>query len=262
LDKENRKERISDHGKVMQEIEDYFERAQHYAHVKGLSDENNAPTSKRDIQLEAMVPYVAGDAPVLFRANTYKEIMGALRFSKAYEFRPVIVGRQDAWKCAAELKAGDVPVIVTSVFSRPGEFDPYDAAYANAGKLEAAGVRFCIAVSGAADVKQLPSNLGMAVAHGLSEDGAVHSVTLGAAHILGIEEATGSLEVGKVAGLIITTGHLGQANTRTVASFIGGKPVPLTSLHEENCQRFRHRPAPELGPKPELASPPPMRLNP
>jgi hypothetical protein len=209
-----------------------------------------------------MVPYISGDAPVLFRANTYKEIIEALHFADEYELRPVIVGGQDAWKCTPALKAQDVPVIVTSVFSRPGEFDPYDAAYANAGKLEAAGVRFCIAVSSAADVKQLPSNVGMAVAHGLSEDGAVRSVTLAAAEILGIEEDTGSLEVGKVADIIITTGHLGQANTRTVASFIGGKPVPLTSLHEENYQRFRHRPPPELRTNPELAGPPPMRLDP
>ena len=102
----------------------------------------------------------------------------------------------------------------------------------------------------------------MAVAHGLSKDGAVRSATLSAAEILGIDEDTGSLEVGKVADIIITTGHLGQANTLTVASFIAGKPVPLTSLHEENYQRFRNRPAPELGPKPELVGPPPMRLDP
>ncbi len=59
--------------------------------------------------------------------------------------KPVIVGGQDAWRVTDLLKQHDVPVIVSPVNALPlRRWEAYDTAYANAGKLQAAGVRFCI----------------------------------------------------------------------------------------------------------------------
>ena len=94
-----------------------------------------------------------------------------------------------------------------------------------------------------------------------SPDGAVRSITLGAAEILGVADTIGSLETGKIADVILTTGHPCQTNTRTVASFIGGAPVPLTSLHQRNYENFDMRPAPELPSAAVLRGAAPMREN-
>ena len=52
------------------------------------------------------------------------------------EFGDVIDPLEDAWKVADELKKRDIPVIVGPVMSLPVERDdPYDAPFANAGKL-------------------------------------------------------------------------------------------------------------------------------
>ena len=260
LNPEKKDELLSKHQKSIQEIEAFITKAQHYARVQALGRNVEVRHRHKDVQLEAMIPYVEGRAPVLFRANTYKGILEALRFAETFALQPIILGGRDAWKCSSQLAEADVPVIITSVFDLPQRYDRFDAMYANAGRLEHAGVRFCIANPYATELKELPLYAGMAVAHGLSEAGAVRSITLSAAEILGVDDAIGSIDVGKTADLIITTGHPSQANTRTVASFIGGHPVELTSHHERNYEKFSARPEPELDEAPALRGPPPMRV--
>jgi len=45
-----------------------------------------------------------------------------------------------------------------------------------------------------------------------------------------------------------------------VGMFMAGKPVELTSLHEESYEKFEHRPKPELTPPGPLRGPPPMHV--
>ncbi|MCH7959600.1 MAG: amidohydrolase family protein [Candidatus Hydrogenedentes bacterium] len=263
VDKEEREEQLKEHREVFEKIEAFFEEARHYAKVAELGQGGTAS----DVRLASMRPYVLGEKPVFFRANTYKEILEAIRFSEVFALDPVIVGGADAWKCAEVLADKDIPVIVSSVFRQPTYYEPWDAYYANAAKLEAAGVRFCIS-SRKNDIgpstfygveKLLPLHAGMAVAHGLSEDGALRSITLSAAEILGVDNEIGSLETGKIADVIITTGHPCRANTRTVGCFIAGEPVELTSIHEQNYEKFLERPEPNLPPIKLLRGPAPMR---
>lgn len=261
MDEEDKKERIESHQERIEEIEAFFEEAQHYAAVKRFEEGRDGAINE-DVRLDAMVPYVTGQKPVFFNANSYKEILEALEFAEVFELSPVIVGGRDAWKLADRLVEENVPVIVTTVFSVPRDrYDLYYANYANPARLHEAGVTFCIAETSAANAKLLPINAGQAVAYGLDPDAAVRSITLSAAEILGVSHRIGSLEEGKTADVIVTTGHPCQANSRTVLSFINGNPVELTSLHEENREKFANRPDPNLKPKNDLAGPPPLRLE-
>lgn len=258
LSGETRKRRIEEHEKSLAEIQDYMEQARHYSEVKQLGVDG-LPT---DLRFEAMTPYVRGEKPVYFFANSYKNILEVVRFSETFGLKAVIVGGGEAWKCAETLARKNIPVIVTSVYGYPsGEYDLYDAYYANPAKLEAAGVLFAIASDSSPYARRIVHHAGMAVAHGLSEERAVRAITLDAAQILGIADTHGSLEQGKIADVIITTGHPCQAGTRTVASFIAGRPVELTSLHEESYRKFSERPKPKLPPTGELRGPKPMRLE-
>ena len=260
IEGDDRGKDIEAHGKAIESIEKFIKKAQHYAKVRDMNGSGVA----RDIRLDAMIPYVRGEKQVYFRANAYKEILEAIRFSETFALRPVILGGADAWKCADLLKEKDIPVIVTDVLRQPqSEFDLYDMYYANAAKLEKAGVRFCIAFGDSGNVngstKQLPIHAGTAVAHGLSEERAIRAITLSAAEILGVADRIGSLEGGKVADVIVTTGTPLQASTRTVAAFVKGQPVELTSIHEKSFEKFTNRPDPGLKPTGELRGPPPMR---
>jgi imidazolonepropionase-like amidohydrolase len=120
--------------------------------------------------------------------------------------------------------------------------DPYDVHYSAAAKLAEAGVRFAIA-SGESDpdVRNLPYVAGMAAAFGLDRDAALRAVTLSPAEIFGVADRLGSLEVGKIANLVVTDGDLLEARTSTRYLFIDGRNVPLATKHSELYDIFKDR---------------------
>ena len=93
-----------------------------------------------------------------------------------------------------------------------------------------------------AHVRNLPYVAGMAAAFGLSKDDALKSVTLWPAQIFGVADKFGSIEVGKVANLVVTTGDMLEAKTDTKALFIDGRPVPLSDKHTYMYEKYKARP--------------------
>jgi imidazolonepropionase-like amidohydrolase len=82
----------------------------------------------------------------------------------------------------------------------------------------------------------------MAGAFGLPRDEALKAVTLYPAQILGVADRFGSIEVGKVANLVVTDGDLLEAKTNTKYLFIDGRPVPLDTRHTDLNNLFKDRP--------------------
>ena len=205
--------------------------------------DGSLPRPNVNIVLEALVPYVRGEQPVIFRADREAEIRGAIKFAEEMKLKPIILGGDDAWKVASLLKEKNVPVIITGVFQLPGrEDDPYDVLYENAAKLQQAGVRFCISTGDAgAEARNLPLYAGMAAAYGLSKADALKAVTLYPAQIMNVADRLGSIEVGKMANLVVTDGDLLEIRTRIRYLFIDGRPVALTSRHTELNDAFKNR---------------------
>ncbi len=199
-----------------------------------------------DLRLEAVIPVLKGERALFVHANELKQIESALNWSATENLRIVVVGGQDAWRVAARLKERDIPVICGS----PTEFplrrgDAYDSAFALAGKLHAAGVRFCIGRSGtpfeASNERNLPFEAAMAAAFGLPKDEALKAVTLYPAQILGVADQLGSLEVGKAASLIVTDGDPLEISTQIESAWIAGRPVDLTSKHTRLRDKYRRK---------------------
>jgi imidazolonepropionase-like amidohydrolase len=100
--------------------------------------------------------------------------------------------------------------------------------------LSKAGVRFCISGSDRNETwntRNLPYHAATAAAHGLRRGEALRSVTLYPAQILGIADRVGSLEPGKDATLIVTTGDPLETKTHVTRAFVQGRSVQLTSRH-------------------------------
>ncbi len=96
----------------------------------------------------------------------------------------------------------------------PGSEDsPYDEGYARAAELSKAGVKIAFATSnssenGPGDVRLLPYQAGTSAAFGLARDETLKAVTLYPAQIFGVDKLVGSIEVSKVANLVVTDGDI------------------------------------------------------
>src|SRR5215203_1439064 len=223
--------------KMLRDAEAYGRAQDAYAKDKSL------PRPDRNVVLEPLVAYVRGEQPVIFRADREAEIRGAIRFAEEMKLKPIILGGDDAWKVASLLKEKNVPVILTGVFSLPGrEDDAYDALYENPARLQQAGVRFCISTGDSGpEVRNLAQYAGMASAFGLSKADAVKAVTLYPAQVLNVADRLGSIEVGKMANLVVTDGDLLEIRTRIRYLLIDGRPVVLSSRHTELNDAFKNR---------------------
>jgi imidazolonepropionase-like amidohydrolase len=222
-------------------LHEAFNTARAYA----LSKSRPGAEVETDLRWEAMMPVLRGEQRVFVHADELKQIRAALAFARQQQLSIVIVGGLDAWHIADELKAANVPVIITSTDRLPQRRDDdYEAAYANPARLHAAGVRFCISGEGPGDVGK-ERNLGIyaarAAAHGLPPEIALRSVTLSAAELLGVEAELGSIDVGKRATLIVTDGDPLEISTRVQLAFIDGARVDLRSRHTELYEKYHER---------------------
>ena len=222
----------------VEEIKGYF------AEARAYRDALKAGQAVRtDSRYAAMIPALDGAIPVVVAAEGAAQINDAITWGKAEGIKVVIRGGRDALFVADRLKAEQVPVILTSTMSAPDrQYEGYDNAYATPAKLYAAGVKFAIAGgSGALYSYRLPWEAGVAVAFGLPEEEALKSVTINAAEFMGIADKVGSLEVGKEATLLITTGTPLDMTTNIIQSYIQGREINMMDIHKLFFQKYMEK---------------------
>ena len=230
-------------GPQMDELKAMFRDADAYGKAfDAYAKDKSLPRPTRNVRLEALVPVVRGQTPVIFSANTASQIRTAVAFAEEMKLKPVIMGGAEAHKEAALLKSRNIPVILTNVLAQPSDDDPYDLNYEAAARLQRAGVRFSISTGGSGtSVRDLPWQAGIASAFGLPKDEALKAVTLYPAQAMNVQDKLGSLEVGKMANIVVTDGDILEAKSKTRYLFIDGRQVPLTSKHEDLYDLFRSR---------------------
>src|SRR5215467_13987573 len=208
------------------------------------ASDKSLPRPAHDVVLDALLPALSGQMPAIFPADRANDIRDAVTFAEELHLKPIIMGGEQAPAVAAFLKQHNVPVIVTAVMHLPSrEDDPYDVNYSIPAKLAAAGVTFAISTGDrGSEVRTLPYNAGMAAANGLSKADALKSVTLWPAQIFGVGDRMGSIEVGKMANIVVTTGDMLEAKTDTKYLFIDGRNVPLDTKHTQLNAQFKDRP--------------------
>ncbi|HSE97504.1 MAG TPA: amidohydrolase family protein, partial [Blastocatellia bacterium] len=218
--------------------------ARAYADAKDArAKDSSLPKLATDLRMEGLIPVVRGQMPVVVNVQLERDIRNAIAFADEMKIKMIIAGGIDAHKVADQLKAKNIPVIVGEVLRMPArEDDPYDAAFTNAGLLSKAGVKIAFQTGDSAHVRELPYNVGMAAAFGLSKEEALKSVTIYPAEIFGVADRIGSIEQGKIANLIVTDGDPLEIRTNVKHLFISGRQVPLTSRHTELYERYKTRP--------------------
>ncbi len=225
------------HDEQVREIESLIEAARHYAGAL-----ESGTQVRRDMKLEALGRVVSGELPFLVNANSDRDINEAIDFAERNDVRIVIAGGRDAWKVRERLAAENVPVILGATQAMPTEEDQgYDQAYAQPGQLHAAGVKFAFATFNASNSRTLPFEAGHAVGYGLPQEAALRAVTINAAEILGIDDRIGTIENGKIANVIVTTGDPLRIQTEIRYVFINGEMINLDNKHRSLYEKYRGR---------------------
>ncbi|HEY1186635.1 MAG TPA: amidohydrolase family protein, partial [Gemmata sp.] len=199
---------------------------------KAFADADTYRTNKpaaKNAKHEALIPALEGKVPVYFAAHRKDDIQTALRIAAEFKLKAVIALGTEGYRMAAELKKAGVPVVVHPTMQRAASsIETMHAFTGNAAALDATGVpvTICTGFEGyVPKTRVLRHEVAMAVAAGMGRERALNAVTINAAKLLGIEKEYGSIEVGKVADLVLYDGDPFEHTTHVTHTIMRGKVV-------------------------------------
>jgi imidazolonepropionase-like amidohydrolase len=217
----------------------WFDAARHYAQA---ADKGSPDRFDPDQKLAALARVVEGELPLMILAQDDRGIEDAVAFAEEKKVRMILLGGAEAWKVKDLLKEKDIAVILGPTQSLPREEDePYDKPFTNAAELHEAGVKIAFATFNSSASRTLPYEAGQAVAFGLPWEEAVKAITLRPAEILGVADRLGTIEVGKVANVIVTDGDPLEIQTGVEYVFIRGELTSTDNKHLELYETYRAR---------------------
>jgi imidazolonepropionase-like amidohydrolase len=231
-----------EYDKQVVQLADWVEQARHYALSAGKSADG---TFQRDVKLESMGPVVRGEVPVLIFADRARAIRDAVEFCEKQKLRMILAGGTEAWKVKEILKAKGVPVILRPTLGEPAEEDdPYDRLMTQPAELQAAGIKIAFGSFDNSFARRLGQQAANAVAHGLSYEDGLKAVTLYPAQMFGLDSQLGTVEIGKVASLLVTTGDPLELNTEIKYLFVKGQLTTTDNKQKELFEKYSGRPKP------------------
>ncbi len=188
---------------------------------------------QRDLSLEALLPALKGEMPVLVHCERKDDILTALRLADEFKLKIILDGATDAYKLVDEIKKRNIPVILEDIMRGVGNIEDAGFNDSNPAILAKAGIP--LAFRAKEGLWQWPA-AGMtggdlleiaafACRYGMPEEAALRAVTIDAARIAGIANRVGSLEPGKDADILILGGHPFKTTSVPEAVFEDGRLV-------------------------------------
>jgi len=213
------------------DAQDYDQKMAAYEKKKASGDEKDkaAPPPKRDLKLEALLPYLHGQKPVILAAEEANDLLTALSLANEFHLKVVLNHLAHSGSLLDKIAATGLPVIVGPIYEQPKESERYDAVFKLPAELARRGVKIAFASYDAHQVRNLPYAAGYATAFGLPHDEALKALTLNPAEIWGVSDKLGSLDTGKQANVVVANGDPLDVRTDVKHVFIGGEEIPLVN---------------------------------
>jgi len=197
---------------------------------KAMKAGNPAARPSSDGFRRALMPAAANDMPSWFVALEEREITRVAEIAKEMTIKaPVVVGAQEGWRSIPTLKAANATAVVSLLWPAPdsttgynfllygdgktGKLTPAEEAAlngqikGNAAALVKAGVPVALASFGGASGTTFLDRVRSSIEAGLSPDDALRAVTVTPATLLGINTLVGTIDVGKLANLVVVNGN-------------------------------------------------------
>lgn len=206
--------------------------------AKGKKDDKkDAKKPSREEQVLSAV--LKGEIPVVVEVERASDILEVLKVKEQFDLKLVLWGVNDAILVKDEIAKAKVPVVISAVSNLPTSFSSLHADLTNAGKLERAGVKVLLsgfAFEGAHNLYQLRFDAGIAVAHGMSYEGALKAVTSNIAETFGLDG--GKIASGQRADLVLWSADPFEFSTTLDKLWINGEEVTTESRHDKLRERY------------------------
>ncbi|MFB0612609.1 amidohydrolase family protein [Aurantiacibacter poecillastricola] len=197
---------------------------QHFVEAQAYCAKDADEREERDLGMDAMCEVLDGSRLVHFHTHRSDDIMTALRLRREFGFDMLIQHGIESGQVAGEIAAEGVPVSAIIVDSPGGKLEAAEAVLETAAMLEDAGVFVSLhSDDNIIDSRLMFRHAGLAVRGGMSREGALRALTINGAQQLGLGEQVGSLEVGKMADLIVLTGDPLSVYTDVAETWVMGE---------------------------------------
>jgi imidazolonepropionase-like amidohydrolase len=188
---------------------------------------------KRDLKLEALLPYLHGKKPVVVAVEQPNDLLTALDLANEFHLKVILNHVTHSASLLDKIAATGLPVIVGPIYEQPKDNERYDAVFSMPAQLARRGVKIAFASYDAHNSRNLPYAAGYAVGFGLPPEEALKALTINPAQIWGVDKDLGSLEVGKMGNVVVANGDPLDVKTDVKHVFIQGQEIPLVSRQTE-----------------------------
>jgi len=219
------------------ELDRAFIDTKHYIKNQRDQYENAGGYSLSLDSLEALTKVLNRDVPLVFDAHRKSDLLQILKFAKKHNIDAVIRGGAEAWRVADQLAAAKVPVILDPYLNLPYSFDQRGARLDNAALLEKAGVKVLITNAEPYTGQVITQAAGLAVAHGMTWEGAISAITTNVVDVFG-GEYSAQLKAGEVADLVVWSGDPLELSSIPTTVIIDGELVSLETREEKLAKRY------------------------
>ena len=196
----------------------------------------------RNLRLEALRGLFDGNKTLFISCSEPKGIIASISFARRHGVKKtVLVGADEsAWEVRDFLKENNISLLLANPFSLPKyEYSDTRLPFKLAAMFKNEGILVGLTYSAQA-YGNLPFAAGQTVPYGLTKEEALQTVTLNTAKILGIDDITGSIEVGKDANIVVSTGDILDMATNNIEyAFITGRAINLDNKHKQLYRRFQ-----------------------
>ncbi len=200
---------------------------------------------KANLKLEAMKGLFDGSKRLFISAGYVKEIVECIQFAKKHGVQKIILvgGDEDAWMVKDFLKENNIPVIVAHIHRMAKRKDEdVRLPFKLPSMFMKEGILTGIYYPGATGSMNLPFVAGHAAGYELTREEALQCITLNNAQILGIEDQYGTLEIGKDATLIVSSGDILDIRTNNVElAYISGRRINLDNKHKQLYRKYKEK---------------------